>query len=285
MVYAIGATSTQLTRIYNLTSPELYLAAALDFKPSVEEGELVQELEAVLLLILYKLRSSLDPRVWYLIGHAMRRAIDAGMHRAYYYRHCDSKTAHSRLCLFWCVYTLERHICWALRRPFSIADLSIDAEVPSELVAYDFLGFHPDGSAFCRQCPVPRATLSAATAGLQLTRIMSPMFVEIHRVDRPLPELKNSIPSLLERLKGFESTISKVTDRDRDWVLMHYNDAIRKLIETFLEVLEPHDILMERCLQASGQMCQLFKRMRIRALSAYSFLMINSFFIAGLTIW
>lgn len=286
MVYAFGASNMQLTCAYSSISPGDYLSTALYYKLPVQERSVIQDLEASLLTIHYQLRWALEPRIWYLIGHAMRSAIDAGMHRARYYHSLDPETAHSQRRLFWCVYVLERHICWALRRPFSITDQSIDVEETPELGGSEVLGLNPDGTPFCRQLPtgVP-AFQSAASAGLRLTRIMSQLFVEIHRVDISLVELKSRVPSLLAQLEDFQSVVTKVAECDRDWLLMHYDDAYRKLVETFLEVLEPQDPLMRNCLRASGRMCRLFKHMLMKSSSGYSILFINSVFIAGLTIW
>jgi hypothetical protein len=86
-------------------------------------------------------------------------------------------------------------------------------------------------------------------------------------------------------LRGqFESTFAKDAARDQDWVMMQYNDCVRKLIEPFLRMLPPHAELMQTCLRASGHMCHLFKRMRTQNLSACSFLIVYSFFIVGMNI-
>lgn len=288
MVYAIAATVMQVTRPYASTVPERYFATALHFQSAWEGEEPVRDIEAILLKIYYKLRTSLDSRIWYMVGLAMRTAIDAGMHREYSYRNLDPKTASARRRIFWTVYSLERRVAWSLRRPFSLADYDIDTE---EATASDY--YVPDSitSLQLRDSPSRRysvaapSQLSASMAVFRLTRIMSRVYVDISRVGKPISELKEGVPVQLALLRQFETTLPNVPERDRDWVRLHYEDSVRHVIEPFLRILQPHDELMQICLQASGRMCRLFQRSRMRTLSAYSFMMINSFFIAGMNIW
>ncbi|KIW33606.1 uncharacterized protein PV07_00442 [Cladophialophora immunda] len=287
MIYAIAAAIMRITRPYTSTLPERYFATALHFKRTWEGEDPVRDIEAILLILYYKLRMSLDSRMWYLVGLGVRTAIDAGMHREYSYRGLDPKKASARRRIFWSIYGLERRVAWSLRRPFCLADYDIDTEEPA---ASDY--YIPDSIASVQRADHPlsggpvaaRSQVHASAAVFGLTRIMSRVYVDIHRVDKPIADLKKEVPTQLALLRQFESTLPKIAARDQDWVTMHYQDCVRKVIEPFLRMLQPHDELMQICLQASGHMCQLFRRMRMRSLSAYSFLMINSFFIAGMNI-
>lgn len=292
MVYAIGATVLQLTRpCYNSTaSPEKYLARALDFKSMWKGEQPVREVESTLLLVFYKLRTSLDSRVWYLIGHAVRTAIDIGMHREHYYRNLDPETAHSRRRLFWSVYSMERRIAWSLRRPYSIADHDIDTleTQPTDYTVPDTLSavrLDKHTSSHGHSSSSQTDIIPASYAVFALTRITSRVYVDIYSVGKARSDLRNEVPSLLEQFKQLEPLLSAVPDVDRDWVLIHYHDSIRKTIEPVLRILEPQDELMQLCLQASGRMCQMFKRMRMKTLCIHSFLMINALFIAGMNMW
>jgi len=64
---------------------------------------------------------------------------------------------------------------------------------------------------------------------------------------------------------------------------MHYYKAIRLLLQPFLMILPPSDDRIALCLQASGQICQIFKRLHQRDSYGHSFIALHSVFIAGVT--
>lgn len=287
MVYAIAATVLRLTRPYTSTLPEQYFATALPFKDALKGADAVQEIEALLLIISYRLRTTVHSRIWHLVGLAMRTAVEIGMHREHYYRALEPRVANRRRRIFWSTYTLERNIAWSLRRPFSVSDHDIDT---AETVDADYNVPDTLADAYALSNPTARSPrqpghLNASTAAFRLIRAMSRAYVKIHRVDTPVPELKKQVPPLLEQIRQWTDLLPQIAESDHEWVLMHYNDSVRKLIEPFLRILSPQDELIGTCLQAAGRMCRLFKEMRMRKLSTCSFLMINSVFVAGMDIW
>ncbi|KAJ5546855.1 hypothetical protein N7494_004440 [Penicillium frequentans] len=228
MVYAIGAVTLQVTETYDSTPPNTFLVTALRFDPTLRESISIASIEAMLLLVLYNLRTTSNSSVWYMIGLAMRTCIDFGLHREARYRRLRPHEAQLRRRLFWSVYITERYTAWSLGRPFSIPEEEIDAEPP----------FNIDDSI-------------------------------------------NS-DEVIEQIE-FKTTLSSLALADGDFVLMHWNNAIRMLLQPFLSTLHPQDELIGTCLYASGQMCQFFKKLRQRDSSGHSFLLVNSVFMAGLT--
>lgn len=97
------------------------------------ETRSVENIEAMTLLVIYHLRSASSQGIWYMIGLAMRIAIDLGLHRKANEASLDPFTAQIRRRLFWTVYYLERVISMSLGRPFSIADRHIDLPLPLDV--------------------------------------------------------------------------------------------------------------------------------------------------------
>lgn len=124
--------------------PEQYHAAAvlhLETFLSQSKGGL-EELQAVLLLAGYALLRPVSPGLWYIVGVALRLAVDLGLH----YEDSDAKEVKKdgkegrrewsrelRRRLWWCVYSLDRLVSTCVGRPFGIADEVISTKFPSIL--------------------------------------------------------------------------------------------------------------------------------------------------------
>ncbi|KAJ6101808.1 hypothetical protein N7486_004235 [Penicillium sp. IBT 16267x] len=100
MVYAIGAATCRVTESQpSITASDLF-RTALRLKPSVTELRSLQSIEAIMLLIMYNLRIPNSSNLWYMIGLAMRTAIDLGLHREENYLHLKPDEAQSRRRVF-----------------------------------------------------------------------------------------------------------------------------------------------------------------------------------------
>ncbi|KAL2678794.1 hypothetical protein Neosp_009545 [[Neocosmospora] mangrovei] len=85
MSLAIGAAVMQLTGVSPGPRPEIYFSRALELQDEIEGTDLVTQTEILLWTVLYKLRACFSSEVWYLIGSAVRTAIDADLHREHHY--------------------------------------------------------------------------------------------------------------------------------------------------------------------------------------------------------
>ncbi|KAJ6087998.1 hypothetical protein N7467_006912 [Penicillium canescens] len=286
MVYAVGAAILQMTETYKSTPPSSFLVTALRFDPTLRESISIASIEAMLLLVLYNLRSTSNSSVWYMIGLAMRTCVDFGLHREVRYRTLRPHEAQLRRRLFWSVYITERYTAWSLGRPSSIAEEEIDTEPPfniddsiiSDETIQRISNNHPS-----MQAQQQKATLGRFIASIRLQRIVSRIHTRIYRVDKQISTLLPEITPLMSALQEFKDTLPTLDLSDGDFVHMHWNNSIRILLQPFLSLLHPQDKLISTCLFASGQMCQFFKRLRQRDSSGYSFLLVNSVFMAGLT--
>ncbi|KAL2859908.1 transcription factor domain-containing protein [Aspergillus lucknowensis] len=290
MVYAIGAAMLQMNEQYAAITPSAYFATALQHDSTVRETLSVAGVEARLLMVIYNLRSNSRSSVWYTIGMAMRICIDLGMHRESHYNLMDA--VESQLCrrLFWSVYVIERHVSWALGRPFSIAEGDIDTQLPVDIDLEDLASTENSRmqAALVELAPgivegghIPAIRRFIAT--VQLQRIMSRIHTKIYRVNRHMPALLPQLSPLLASLEEYKASLPPLEPHDNDFIRMHWNNGVRALLQPFLNILKPEDDLIRTCLRASGEMCQSFKRSQQKGVSGHSFLLANSVYLAGLT--
>ncbi len=290
MIYAIGSTLLKLTEAYDYTPPENFFMTALQYISAARESHSIHNIQAMTLLVLYNLRSPSNSGIWYMIGLAMRTCVDLGLHREAHYAKVTPYEGQLRRRLFWSVYFLERIIAISLGRPYSIADRDIDAGLPLEIddtvrdegLIARTLAVAPSPTF---QASRPSSNLTVGIQCIRLMRLESHIQTTIYRVDRPLTSLASKINPILRLLENWHATLPPCPPSDLDYLDMHYNKAIRHLIQPFLTILPPTDPHIPICLRASGQICQTFKRLHQRASYGHSFIALHSVFIAGVTIW
>ncbi|PYI09746.1 hypothetical protein BO78DRAFT_436581 [Aspergillus sclerotiicarbonarius CBS 121057] len=262
MVYAVGAAVLQMTETYDSTPPSAFVATALQLEPTRRESQSHANVEAIMLLVLYHLRTSSASRVWHLVGLAMRICIDLGLHCESQYRKMGP------------VYLVERYTAWSLGRPFSIPEEEIDVYAPADLddsctsdeLVEQALHSPPDPRE------PARGSLRRFIALTKLQRIMSQIHTRIYWTDRNISTLVPETVPLMAALEDFERSLPQLAPDEADFVHMHWNNSIRMVVQRFVGILPRDNPLIERCLYASGQMCQCFKRLRQRD-SGYSFLL------------
>ena len=133
-------------------APEAYHAAALPYLEaflSSESNGGLDELQAVLLLAGYALLRPVAPGLWYIVGVAVRLAVDLGLH----FEDSNASATESgpsgapvdreaerlrgrrewvrdlRRRLWWCTYSLDRLVSTCVGRPFGIQDEVVSTRV------------------------------------------------------------------------------------------------------------------------------------------------------------
>ncbi|KAK4126178.1 hypothetical protein N657DRAFT_614675 [Parathielavia appendiculata] len=134
--------------------PEEYHASAMiHLEACIGSGAGLEDLQAVLLLANFALLRPVPPGLWYIIGEAVRRAVDLGLHyedgkdlEAGFVDASNSRrdsvakekgrreyVRDMRRRLWWCTYSLDRLVSLCVGRPFGIPDHVITTEFPSLL--------------------------------------------------------------------------------------------------------------------------------------------------------
>lgn len=149
-----GGKSDEATDEPKQTQPEEYHASAIvHLESCLGSGGGLEELQAVLLLANFALLRPVPPGLWYIIGVAVRLAVDLGLHYE------DGKDVDTglgdgasqqtetlarervrrewvrdlRRRLWWCTYSFDRLVSVCVGRPFGISDQVITTEFPSLL--------------------------------------------------------------------------------------------------------------------------------------------------------
>lgn len=249
------------------------------------EARSIENIEAMTLLVVYHLRTASSQGVWYMVGLAMRTAIDLGLHQKANETNLDPITAQMRRRLFWTVYYLERVVSMSLGRPFSIADRHIDLPLPMDV---DDDVRDPAVLSASTSSPSPPNRITTLTFSIyliQLRRIDSKIQHKIYRADRPLHSLRSKMDALFLELEEWkESALLRFRGPDLDYPILHYNRALRLLIQPFLPSLPLTDPYYHVCLRAAGNICQTHKRLHQTLEYGHSFLAVQTVFMAGITL-
>lgn len=246
------------------------------------ETRSTQNIEAMLLLVIYHLRSATSHGLWYMIGLAMRTCIDLGLHRKSSETKLDSYTVQLRRRLFWTVYYLERAIALSLGRPVSISDRHIDVDLPLDVDDHI-----RDPAILVAEQSQPNTTkitnLSLFRALLRIRRIDSRIQNTIYRADRPLQELRPKLDKIYRLLEEWKTSVVVHLPSDLDFAMLHYNRAVRLLIQPFLPLLPLTDPYYHICLRASGDICQVHKKLHQTLEYGHTFLAVQTVFVSGIT--
>jgi hypothetical protein len=162
MVFAIGASiyltvdSDDLTNELSLEDsgefkkyqPEdyhanamIHLQASLTGNAQRRSEAALDELQAVLLLAAYALLRPAAPGLWYIVGIAVRRALDLGLHNEDslpaigddHEAQPSETTKDWKRRLWWCSYSFDRLISTCVAKPCSVPDDVITSDFPSLL--------------------------------------------------------------------------------------------------------------------------------------------------------
>ncbi|KAI5238090.1 hypothetical protein E4T43_07680 [Aureobasidium subglaciale] len=290
MVYSIGALNLRLTdQGYRETPPEQFYLSAMQHVASVREASPVNNLQALVLLILYHLRSESRNGLWHLTGLAMRTVTDIGLHRAASTRNLPPLEVQLRRRLFWSVYALESILAGALGRPISLSDCDIDQPLPVSINDSDCMQGQNTRSTDHPVIPGheahPQTNMSQFILLSQLRRFEARIQRTIYRVDRSISALQPKMYRLITELDAWRQNIpSNMPSSERERLMLHYHRDVRLLLQPFLSMLEPDSDLFRRCVDAAGQVCQIHKRLHQTPEYGHSFVAVHTVFVSGITL-
>lgn len=292
LVYAIGASLLQLTDKHASFDSERYYMTALRHVSAAREPRSLRNIQAMTLLCLYHLRNASSHALFYMVGLAMRTCIDLGLHRKSSGTGKSHENLYLRRRLFWTVYALERTVAISLGRPLSIADRQIDVSIKvtnSEATCvhtYQMLGLNAeDRGTDTEDNECTSITWSVAEMLFELRRIESRIYHSIYRVDKPLRVTQQKLSIFHHQLSTWrQSVLVHAANRDLNYLLLHYNRALRLLIQPFLSLLQPTDMYFQTCLRAAGDICQTHRRLHQSLEYGHSFIAVQTVFVAGITL-
>ncbi|KAL1905636.1 hypothetical protein Sste5344_008574 [Sporothrix stenoceras] len=314
LVYAIGSRCLQL--LGNQTSPS---SSSPSRKDNTPEGHFLRamqiigdglqftslrSIELTLLLAIHSMRSPSGTSVWHLAGLAVRQCIELGLHRQR--ARGDAAVDEHRRRLFWSVYIFERKTALVLGRPFALSDEEIDAQLPGSI-----------GEANDDEVRFHRAHVELYQLHTQIRLALYQLKREGHghRV-----QLKATLSKLLGELDAWKSKVLQTFDPARDVaagtvdndqdndsndnthspstltqqteLLLEFHKARRSLLQPLMTEARPSDSESDSdnladyaaVADASGQICQLYRRLHRLAPVPFSLRDLHAIFVAGFTL-
>jgi hypothetical protein len=233
MIYAIGARYLQLSEDYDYILPEDHYAAAIQDIDVVFDLQSIENLESMLLLSIYQLRSPNGPGVWWMIGLTMRHCLDSGLHRK---SNLSNLLDQRRKRIFWTAYMLERSVARTLGRPCCVTDREIDVDLPAnvqdDIEDEDALS---QAIEVASQNPFQITSLSPAIHIIRIQRIESKIHHVVYRVDRDISTIMHQkIARLRNELEEWKTQIQDVVPTSLGNESVPYNSFDYHMIQVYL---------------------------------------------------
>ncbi|QLL35031.1 hypothetical protein HG536_0H04070 [Torulaspora globosa] len=284
LVFSISACLYMTTGKYKGLPPVRYFSTAVRHIARCGQSlNNVQRVELLTLLVLYMLRTDRDSSVLYEIIKDVVFICKEKLHLNN--MQPNDPYANEKLRIFWCVYLLERMICVAVGRPYTISEKEINLPLFSEESFNNASNKHADKSTNGRG-------VHFINQSLKLRRIES-QFVE-HLQILPLKHnkkevLRSQLPMVkkfFQDLEVWRAGCSKddIKNFENETLKLYYYRSVRLLLQPYLEFMRPEDKLFRECQAAAGQICQLYKIFHQKTLTGHSTPAIHTVFIAGVTL-
>ncbi|KAK5778792.1 hypothetical protein RI543_003715 [Arxiozyma heterogenica] len=288
LVYTISACLQMTTGKYKGNPPMNYFSTAIRHVAKCGRSlNYVQQVELLTLLVLYLLRTDKDSLVLYEI---IKDVMTICKEKLYLNKwHSPDPFANKKLRLFWCIYLLERMICVAVGKPYTITESEIDLPYFTE-------------DSFNTKDTKTHNGVNFINQSLKLRRTES-NFVEQLKIIPQKPEDADSTPNnsnnkkllikqlpevrkIFKDLEVWRSGLitSSFKNFENETLKLYYYRAVRLLIQPYLEVLPPDDRLFRECQAAAGQICQLYKIFHQKTVTGHSTPAVHTVFVAGVTL-
>lgn len=287
MVFTISACLHMTTGKYKGQPPVRYFSTAIrHITRCGDKLTPVQELELSTLLVLYIVRTDTDSMLLYDIINDVMNICKNKLHLHKW--HSEDPFANKKLRLFWCVYLLERMICVAVGKPYTIHENEIDVPLFDE---NSFFTHSKLNSTAPR-----RSGVHFINQSLKLRRIES-HFVEKLKIlpaterksNHTREELEKQLPLVKKVFHELElwragCSSAELRNFENETLKLYYYRSVRLLIQPFLEVLRPEDRLFRECQASAGQICQLYKTFHQKTVTGHSTPAVHTVFVAGVTL-
>ncbi|SMN21263.1 similar to Saccharomyces cerevisiae YLR278C Zinc-cluster protein [Maudiozyma saulgeensis] len=278
LIFSISAYMHMTTGKYDGLSPIRYFSTAVRHITKCGDNlNDVQKVELLTLLVLYLLRTDRDSMILYEIMKDIMAIVKGRLHLNKWTQ--QDSFANKKLRLFWCVYLLERMICVAVGKPFTIHESEIDVPLFNEDSYNTNKNSKTSGIHFINQ-------------SVTLRRIESNFVEKLNIIPtnkQNTPTKKNQLPTVKYFFNELEIWRSKCSTTDirnfeNETLKLYYYRAVRLLIQPYLEFLTPEEHLFRECQAAAGQICQLYKIFHQKTVNGHSTPAVHTVFGAGVSL-
>lgn len=289
MVFAIATAMSSRSD----TLPERYHASAMLhmdglFSTISLTNNRLDGLKGILLLALYSIMRPAAPGVWYVLGSALRLAIDLGLHQENTpkaEKTLDPLVVDERRRLWWCTYALDRQLGLYLGRPFGIADDAIKTPLPVE----ELEGWSDQGEGV----PARDGRRTCRTIFLHIFRIrriqseiQQVLYQSLSSLPREFASVEDWRKSVEERLQAWCETVPK-SQADTNcgynlgFIDLNYQQTRLLLYGLCPTVPHPSVYAFEMIADSGSRIIRLYRRLHHENCINYTWLACHNLFMAG----
>ncbi|CAR25256.1 uncharacterized protein KLTH0G15180g [Lachancea thermotolerans CBS 6340] len=289
LIFSISACLQMSTGKYRGLLPNRYFSTAIRHITKCGSNlTYIQQVEVLSLLLLYIIRTDRDSSGLYEIIKDVMAICKNKLFLNRWNQHDIFRN--KKLRLFWCVYSLERMICVAVGKPYTISEAEID------LPLFDNVSFNHNSTGDHKR---QKKDIHFINQSLKLRRIES-QFVESLQIIPQTPskakdthkttaELAKQLPQVRKYFRDLEvwragCSTCQVHSFENETLRLYYFRSVRLLIQPYLELLEPENRLFRECQAAAGQICQLYKIVHQKTVHGHSTPAVHTVFVAGVTL-
>ncbi|KAI1344645.1 fungal-specific transcription factor domain-containing protein [Xylariaceae sp. FL0016] len=293
LVYATAGRFLETTGELGGFQARRHYASAVELLDTILGLNDVRTIQTLMLMGIYSLRDPIGPGAWTFSRTALLIAIDQGLHRQKRGQTRPNIQHELRKRIFWACYAFDRQISVPMGRPFGISDRDIDVELPLDInedTTQDqlaSLGSIPNAS-------VKSSSLTSFIMVARLRRIESDIQQTIYRVDE-FAEVEDAvIDGFLTRLEEWKDMIpedtKKFKDSDEvpydgyDYYMVFYYKCQRLLLYPQICRQDVNSRFLKLCAKACAGVCRAYKTLHQSLAVGYSFMALQTVFMAGLTL-
>ncbi|CAL9732910.1 hypothetical protein MOUN0_O09076 [Monosporozyma unispora] len=279
LVFSISAYMQKTTGKYKGLEPARYFSTAVRHITKCGDNlNFVHRVELLTLLVLYLIRTDRDSMVLYQIMKDVMFICKNKLSLNQWFP--NDPFSRKKLRLFWCVYLLERMICEAVGKPFTISESEIN------LPYFDEQSFNAKDSTQIRN-------VHFINQSLKLRRIESSFVEDLQLLPDSSKEVMIGRESQLTKVNDYfrqlevwraSCSTNHVKNFENETLKLYYYRSVRLLIQPYLEFLKPEDRLFRECQAAAGQICQLYKIFHQKTINGHSTPAVHTVFVAGVTL-
>lgn len=290
MVLAIASAEAASTRDGQTLSHQDFFQIAVRDLHLILKADDLECIQCLLLLCMYGSNEPQSVNMWYTSGLALRLAIGIDLHRAETTSKLDLWHAEMAKRIFWCTYVMDRSMAIAMGRPLGIQDTDITTPLPLQLTDLQLMG---SAKVSLMGNLVPQSDdMSTFIHVTKLRRLNGEIYKAFHAPvtnDISDPALDTVRSGYLTRLNEWLSTSPRYFPnasmfQSPEWFQIAYHQAVLSLYRPSrgapISSIDSIRLCMDSAISMVGCYNSLYAKNKI----VYTFLALNSVFMAAVTI-
>ncbi|EXJ80692.1 hypothetical protein A1O3_06976 [Capronia epimyces CBS 606.96] len=294
LVYATAGRFIETTGEFGRFHVKRHYVSAVQGLETILEYNDIRTVQVLMLMAIYCLRDHIGPGAWTCSRMALLIAIEHGLHRQTKALSQVTLEGELRKRLFWTCYAFDRQISIPMGRPFGISDRDIDLAFPLDINEDATEEELAHVKAFSAGTPPTSTSLTPFIVITRLRQIESDIQQTIYRVDRSGPVVESVADDFLAQLEKWKGMIPQDTHNltdigdvpydGYDFYMIFYYKCQRLLLYPLISSPNVAPRFMKECARACAGVCGAYRRLHQTLPVGYSFMAVQTVFMAGLTL-